>query len=101
MNRKELLEKRRKARELLKRKSARAKASTKKFKQELKKSTNIAITAAFGFLMGLAWRDVIVEYVAMLTEVSPIKGKLVSAIIITIISVLGILAVTKIFQTKE
>ncbi len=50
--------------------------------------------------MALAWRDVITEYVEKISEASPIKGKMVSAIIITIISVIGILVVTK-FMAKE
>jgi len=77
------------------------KASAKKFNQELKKAVNTAIVAAFGFLMALAWRDVITEYVNELTALSPVQGKLVSAIIITLVSVAGILVVTKLFSVDE
>jgi len=79
-----------------------AKASAKKFKREIKKSTNTGIVAAFGFLMALAWRDVITGYVSKISELSPVKGQLISAIIITIISVIGILVVTKLLsETKK
>ena len=57
--------------------------------------------AAFGFLMALSWRDVISEWVKGLTQMSPVQGNLVSAIIITIISVAGILIVTKLLSEKE
>ena len=78
-----------------------AKASAKKFRQEIKKSMNTAIVAAFGFLIALAWRDVISEWVKKITEISPIQGKLIEALIITIIAVTGILIVTKIFSNSE
>ena len=68
---------------------------TKKLKQELKKSTHTAIIAAFGFLIALVWRDLISEYMTTLTQISPIQGKLFSALVITIIAVLGILLTTK------
>ncbi len=78
-----------------------AKATTKKLKLELKKSINTAIVAAFGFLIALSWRDVITEYVSKIENLSPLKGGLISAIIITVISVIGILIVTKIFSVNE
>ncbi len=78
-----------------------AKESARKFKLELKKSASTAIVAAFGFIIALAWRDVIVEYVKKIEELSPIKGNLISAIIITIVSVTGILIVTKIFSKSK
>ncbi len=62
---------------------------TKKFNLEIKKSMNTAIVAAFGFLMALAWRDVITEYINEITSISPVQGKLISAIIITLIGVIG------------
>jgi len=77
------------------------KAAAKKLKLELKKSISTAIAAAFGFLIALTWKDVITGYVNKIAESSPLKGNLISAIIITIISVLGILIVTKIFSIGE
>lgn len=78
----------------------RTKESAKKFKRELKKSINTAIVAAFSFLIALAWRDVITGYVSKISELSPVKGQLISAIIITIICVMGILIITKIFAKE-
>ena len=75
--------------------------SAKKFKNEFNKSLNTAIVAAFGFLIALAWRDVITEYVNSLTSVSPIHGNIISALIITVIGVVGIMIVTKTFTQNE
>ena len=78
-----------------------AKASAKKFNLEIKKAVNTAIVAAFGFLIALTWRDVITEYLNELTALNPVQGKLISAIIITLVSVVGILIVTRLFSVKE
>jgi hypothetical protein len=51
--------------------------------------------------MALVWKDVITEFVNNLTNHSPVQGKLISAILVTIICVLGILILTKIFSEKE
>ena len=76
------------------------KASAKKFNNELKKAIGTALMAAFGFLIALAWRDAITEYVSKITAASPIQGTLVSAIIITIISVIGILIITSFLKQE-
>lgn len=78
-----------------------AKESAKKLKQETKKAINTAIVAAFGFLMALAWRDVITEYINAAGIMTPTQGKLISALVITFISVLGILIVTKMLSVEE
>lgn len=71
------------------------KQSMKKFKHEITRSLNTAIVAAFGFLIALVWRDVITEYVDVISSMSPVRGKFISAMIITLLSVLGILIITK------
>ena len=76
-------------------------AATKKFKAELKKAMVTAITAAFGFLIALSWKDLITKFVSKLSSYSPLQGQLVSTFIVTIISVLGIILATKIFSKKE
>lgn len=76
------------------------KASAKKFNLEIKKTVNTAIVAAFGFLIALVWRDVIVEYVEKITNFSPVQGKLISAVLVTILGVIGILIVTSIFSEE-
>ena len=78
-----------------------AKEKTKKFNLEFKKTLNTAIVAAFGFIIGLVWKDVIMGYVEELTAVSPVQGKLISALIITFIGVLGIIIVTKFLRVEE
>ncbi len=77
-----------------------AKEKLKSFRREMKKALSTAIVAAFGFLMALVWRDVITEWVNKVAEQSPIQGKLISALIVTIISVFGILIFTKILSEK-
>jgi len=76
-------------------KSEIAKNKINSFRRELRKALNTAIIAAFGFLMALVWRDVITEWVNKISEASPVQGKLISALITTLICVLGILIVTK------
>ncbi|MCK9595708.1 DUF5654 family protein [Candidatus Pacearchaeota archaeon] len=77
-----------------------AKASALKFKRELKKSTVTAIIAAFGFLIALTWRDVIIEWVTKISEASPLKNNLIIAIIVTILSVMGIVVISR-FDNEE
>lgn len=81
--------------------SKKAKESTEKFKLEIKKSISTAIVAAFGFLIALTWRDVITEWTNKVSSLSPLQGKLTTAMIITIISIIGILIVTKFLSVKK
>jgi len=74
---------------------------TNQFKRELKKSVLSAVVAAFGFLIALSWRDVIIEYVDKISSLSPVQGKLISAVIITIICVLGILIMTRFLSERN
>ena len=78
-----------------------AKNGVKKFRSEFKKAMNTAVMAAFGFLIALVWKDVITEFVNNISEKSPVQGKLVSALIVTIICVLGIMILTKILGEKK
>ena len=73
----------------------------KKFRGELKKTISTAIVAAFGFIIALSWKEVITEYVNTITKTSPVQGRLIQAIIVTIIAVIGIIIVTKIFAHEE
>ena len=73
----------------------RAKASTTKFQREFRRSLVTAITAAFGFLIALVWKDVITEYVNAITKISPVQSQLISALIVTLVGVLGILIISK------
>ena len=77
-----------------------AKNSALRFKKDINKALLTALVAAFGFLIALSWKEVIKEYVAQLTSFSPIQGRLIEAVIVTIIAVLGILIVTYFLSEK-
>jgi hypothetical protein len=79
---------------------AKARNSASKFKIETKKALSTALIAAFGFVIALEWRELIQELLIKLTSTSPIQGKLISAIIITTIAVIGIIITTK-FLSQE
>lgn len=85
----------------IKKVNLRGKETISSFKKEFNNSINTAIIAAFGFLMALVWRDVIVEFVEKISSLSPVQGKLFSAIAVTFISVIGILVVARIFKKRE
>jgi len=72
-----------------------ARESTKKFNREFRKSISSAIVAAFGLITALAWKDVIEEYLSKVTGLSPVEGKIISALIVTIIAVLAIMIITR------
>jgi ATP/ADP translocase len=84
--------------ELLKEK---ARASVKKFNTEFKKEMNTAVLAAFGFLIALVWKDVITNFINNLSEKSPFHGALVSALLVTIVCVLGIMIFSKILKDRD
>jgi hypothetical protein len=78
-----------------KKQKTKAKKTIKRFKIELKKSMATAIIAALGFLIALSWRDVIIEWVAKFSESSPFRNKFIGASVITVISIIGILIISK------
>jgi len=77
------------------------KKRVKKFKSELKRALYTAFLAAFGFLIALVWRDLIQSWVNKISVASPITGQLVSALMITVICVIGILIVTRYLKEAE
>lgn len=71
-----------------------------RFRQETKRSIVTAITAAFGFLIALAWKDVIVNFVNNLTlrfgiEKTSLLPQTYAAAIITLICVVGIMLTSR------
>ncbi|PIN77804.1 hypothetical protein COV15_01270 [Candidatus Woesearchaeota archaeon CG10_big_fil_rev_8_21_14_0_10_34_12] len=76
-----------------------AKNSAKKFRSEFKKQSITAITAAFAFLVALSWRDPISQTVNSLISKLGIGQQLVykflSAVIVTFLAVLVIVALSK------
>ena len=77
------------------------KTSVSYVKDEMRKSASVAIVSALGFIVALSWRDVIKEYTDKITMISPVKGNIVSAIIVTFLSVVGIVVVSNILANKE
>lgn len=72
-----------------------------KFKNEFRKSASTAIVAAFGFLIALSWKELIVEYVERISSISPLQGKLFSTLIITLLCVVGIMVVSRLVSTDK
>lgn len=62
--------------------------------KEFKKQTSTAIMAAFGLIIALSWKDVITDLVDKLGFVKS-YGLLSTAVILTIVSIIGILLVSK------
>ncbi len=76
------------------------KKSAFEFQREFRKQLVIGITAAFGFLIALAWRTPIESSIDFLVDKLGLKGGpiywgFVSAIVVTIIAVLVLIIVTK------
>jgi hypothetical protein len=94
----EILKREREKAERIKKK---AKSGFHEFRKEFKKALNTAIMAAFGFLIALVWKDVITNFVENLSERSPFKGALVSALLVTAICVLGIMILSRVLKDKE
>lgn len=69
------------------------------FKSEFRQQTAAAIIAAFGFLIALAWKDFIVKLMEHVTTAQllvryPYISDLFSALIVTIVSVVGIMFIS-------
>lgn len=73
----------------------------KKFRSELREQMKTAIMAAFGLLIALVWKDVITSFVDSISQRAPVQGQLISAFLVTIICVIGIMIITKILTPKE
>jgi len=77
-----------------------AKKAALSLKNETRKQTTTAIIAAFGFLIALVWRDAIKGYVDYIIEEISFQGPslvvpVYTAVITTIIAVIGIIFVNK------
>ena len=72
-----------------------------KLKSEVKKYLSSAFIAAFGLITALAWKDVLTEYLNGIVSLSPIQGELISALIITFISIIAVITITKIMGNKK
>ncbi len=70
------------------------------FRQEFKQQTGAAIIAAFGFLIALVWKDIIVNTVDTIINRLPsvkyaIISTLISAVIVTTVCVIGIILISR------
>ena len=72
-----------------------------KLKFEVKKYLSSAFIAAFGLITALAWKDVLTEYLTGIVSLSPIQGKLITALIITVISLIAVIIITKVTGHKK
>jgi hypothetical protein len=82
----------------------RVKMHSHAIKSEFKKQTSTAIMAAFGLIIALAWKDVITALVGKLNISGNATSALsltVSALILTAISVIGILLISKWAKSGE
>lgn len=68
--------------------------------KEFKKQTSTAIMAAFGLIIALSWKDVITDLVDKIGFVKS-YGLLATAVILTIVSIVGILLVSKWANTGD
>ena len=89
-----------------KRLSSRLLEKTTFFGSEFKKQTATAIIAAFGFLVALVWRDLILKVVENISKTSllekyPYIAELYTAIIVTIIAVIVIALISRWSQKPE
>lgn len=62
-------------------------------RNEFKKQTSTAIMGAFGLIIAFSWKDVITDLVNKIEFVKS-YGLLISAVILTLISIIGILLVS-------
>lgn len=73
--------------------------SAKKINIEFRKSLSTAIITAFGLITALAWKDVITTFLNKIT-LSLLQGQVISAIIVTFISAIAIVIVTRITPSE-
>jgi small-conductance mechanosensitive channel len=80
--------------EINKKVAEKLKSQASEVKNEFKKQVSGAIIAAFGLIIALSWKDVITELVNQFAIVKS-YGLIVSALILTFISVMGIMIISK------
>ena len=78
----------------------------KKFKREFRIQTTTALIAALAFIIALVWRDFIADSINKIVTVLGVSEnlylyKLLSAVIVTILAILGIMLVSKLKISEE
>ncbi len=71
---------------------SKASEKTLLFGLRFREQTAAAIIAAFGFVIALAWKDVITSFISYFT---PVQNLFISAVLITALSVIGIAFVSR------
>jgi hypothetical protein len=97
------MEKEKSAKELAREKALK---HTSAFSGEYKKQVSTAIITAFGLVIALAWKDVVTAILPSITAPGflvkyPVIANLYSAVIITSISVLGIVLISRWLKPSE
>ena len=67
---------------------------------EAKKIVTTGFITALSLLIALTWKDVINQYIEELAAFSPVRGLFVTATLVTIICVIGILIITSFFKQE-
>ncbi len=80
-------------------------SASKKLQHEIRKNIATAVLAAFGFMIALVWRDVVKEGVAKFIEYANLNGDgytftVITAVVTTIICVMGILYFSRWSENK-
>ena len=93
-------------REIGKKLIEKTKQSTQNFKEEFKKQSVTAITAAFGFLIALNWREPITELFNLILidlglKENSISSKFFSAIVVTFLAVIFLIILSKWTANKK
>ena len=88
------------------REAGKIKGAAEKFKKEVRKNMVTAITAAFGFMIALVWRDAITESVNKILSSIGLTNeaylfRIFSAMIITVIAVIGVMFVSRWAEKKD
>ena len=77
-----------------------------RFHRKFRKKIVTSVVAAFGFLIALSWRKPIEQFVNLIIETAKLQGneiyvQIISAILVTIIAVLGIMFVSRWDSKKD
>lgn len=70
------------------------------FRNEFKKAIVTGITAAFGLITALAWKDFLTEYINDIFELTSLQSSFAAALFITLISVFALMFISK-TMTKQ
>ena len=67
----------------------------KRFSQDITKTMQVTLTAAFGLISANAWKEVLEIWLVNIQALSPIQSKVIIAFLITFISAISIFIFSK------